>query len=326
MTSLRVVQLVLCTVAVLALHGCAAPAERGEAAPGTLYVDAQQNRSVHNPFATGGDNGLEVRQWVLSTSLEAVAAALMRYRDGEALDPAMRETFERNGLRLVRVPIEELEPMLAELGIASRSVVTWFGQVSAWRDVLTSPVDETSRALVVSGRVRRFADGNYALMLRSWTLMMEDAPKLQLELIGRHDRPEVGDTVPLLGPRRVAETWLHAVRAELLLDAGYAYVMVFESPSVTWREPGEGETVRVVEGGSNGEAQAAPESSRGPGAGADVGPFHDSGLGSIAPPTLGEVLLGREAGQPRRHLLAFVPRIPERLNAGIETAAAQSPQ
>jgi hypothetical protein len=312
----RILQFSLGAAIAIVLAGCEAPPVAVDgSSPGTLYSDGEQTRLVNNPFSAGGENGLEVRQWVLSTGSEDVAAALMRHRDGDPLGRQEREALERNGLRLVRVPIDELDAMLAELGVASRNVVTWFGQVTNWRDVLIAPVDETSRALVVSGRVRRFSEGNYSLMLRSWTVMMEDMPKVQLELLGRHDRPDVHDTVPLLGQRRTAETWLHAIRAELLLESGYAYVMVYESPSVQWREPGEGEAVRVFE--DDGEAGRA--GGRGPGA--DVGPYHATGLSSMAPPTLGEVLLGREAGQPRRHLLAFVPRIPQRLMVREEAAS-----
>lgn len=289
-------------LAAASVAGCEAPPEGDAAAPGTLF--SEQQRDLSSLF-NAGENGLEVRQWVLEATPEAVASVLMRFRDGEAMDQPTREALERNGLRVVRVPLEELESMLGELGVPSRHIRTWFGQVTTWRDVLTSPVDETSRALVVSGRVRRFADGNYSLMLRSWTLMMEDGPRMELEMIPRHDRPEVSNTVPLLGAKRTAETWLHAVRAEMLLESGYAYVMVYESPSVVWREPGEGESVRVAPGSDGG--------GRGPGVGPDdVGPYHATGLSAIAPPTVGEVLLGRESGKPRRHLLAFVPKIPER--------------
>jgi len=308
---------ILATLTLLAASGCEAPPSGGDVStsPGLLYAAGEPSRGT-NPFGAADENGLEVRQWVLRASMEDVAAALMRYRDGQPLETRDREALERNGLRIVRVPIDELEPMLAGLGIASRSVTTWFGQVTQWRDVLTSPVDETSRALVVSGRVRRFSEGDYSMMLRCWTLMMEDMPKMQLELLGRHDRPTVSDTVPLLGDKRVAETWLHAIRAELLLENGYAYVMVYESPSITWQEPGEGEVVRVAAG------EALPAGGRGPGVDGDaVGPFHSTGLNAIAPPTIGEVLLGREAGQPRRHLLAFVPRIPERFLIAGERSA-----
>lgn len=321
----RLIQFVSGVLTLLALSGCAAPpgaaAESAATAPGSMTPGGDALRQGVNAesFLAAGENGLEVRQWVLSTNSEQVAAALMRFRDGDPLAQRDREALERNGLRLVRVPMEELDGLLADLGAPSRNVVTWFGQVNNWRDVLTSSVDETSKSLVVGGRVRRFSDGDYSLMLRSWTLLMEDMPKVQLELLARHTKTRLQDSVPLLGDRKDEATWLHAIRAELQLEQGYAYVLVFESPGVEWREPGENELVRyadgepapdalVKEGTINVPVSGGASTGRG-----QVGPFHDTGLDALAPATLGEVLLGRTNGQPRRHLLAFVPRIPARL-------------
>jgi hypothetical protein len=205
----------------------------------------------------------------------------------------------------------------------------WFGQVNTWREVLTSPVDATSKSLVVSGRVRRFSDGAYNLMVRSWTLMMEDSPKVQLELLGQHKRASK-ETLSLLGNEPDNATWLPAIRAELLLEHGFAYVLVFESPGVEWHEPGEREVVRI----ENGEPASDVLLTRGdlgvvrqpsPGGRGSVGPFHDTGLSAIAPATFGEVVLGRYAGQPKRHLLAFVPRIPARLFPPVQSVRAAEP-
>jgi len=308
--------------------GCAAPqtdSASSSTSPGFMTTTGgNAPGTVNMPFIAAGENGLEVRQWVLNANAEQVASTLMRYREGEALSQRDASSFAHNGLRLVRVPLEELESLLSEIGASTRNVATWYGQATEWRDVLTSPVDETSRSLVVDGRVRRFSDGHYNLMLRSWTLMMEDAPRVQLDLIAQHLR-KTNERLPLLAERRSEATWLHSVRAELLLEHGYAYVMVFESPGVEWREPGVGSSVRMQgdqpapdhSSGAGVVAQPVPGSDRG-----SVGPFHDTGLGALAPATLGEVLLGRYSGQPKRHLLAFVPRIPPRLFPTVATSSA----
>ena len=85
---------------------------------------------------------------------------------------------------------------------------------------------------------------------------------------------------------------------EVQLQPGYAYVLTFESPEVSWPEPGRPPQ----------ETDEDPEAARGE-RGADSPAPPPPGPGTDTPATVGELLF--RGTLPRaRGMLVFVPRIP----------------
>lgn len=141
-------------------------------------------------------------------------------------------------------------------------------------------------------------------MIRAWTIQMEDGPSVRLQLEGRYDRSQPTRLDQVMG-RQVAEgRQLPSISLDLLLDAGYAYVLTGEPPGSEWglseddAGPGQ-EDLERPEGGQEEDDSSAERQSIGPEA--------------LPPLTVGELLFRREGLPAARQLLVFVPRIPDRL-------------
>jgi hypothetical protein len=286
-----------CVLLCLAAFSCAPEG------PVPAATSPEAARSAQRLLPTS-DNGLAVRQWRVADDPAQIASALMRHADREVLDEPSRERMARNGFRLLRVRAEDLEALLADLGGATFNVDAWHGQAYDWRTVVNWPIETTGRAIAVDGRVRRFEGGRLELMIRAWTMLMEDGPYLRLQMLGQHDRSRPSRLDRMMGQRVFEGLRLPSLSLDLLLEAGWAYVLTCESPSVKW-EPVEADAAAPEP--TSGEMDEADETGerdgRPGGAGPDV----------LAPLTVGEVLFRVEAMPPAREMLVFVPRIPEAL-------------
>ncbi len=257
----------------------------------TLRVTSGARRLISS------DNGLEVRNWVIMERSPRIAAAIATFGQPALVDASADASLRRNGLRLVRIRAGELESLLASLGGASIDATTWHGQIYQWRELVRYPIGLAGMAVAVDGRVRRFARGTFRLMFRSWTVPMEDGPRLQLQLLGQFDRPQPEPFRRFVTDRRVTGEVFHSFAFQIQLEVGFGYALLFESPDIDWAlGPADqlDATAEPVAAESNGQV-SDPE---------QVGPKAD------APPTFGELLLRTDARPPKRRVLVFVPKFP----------------
>ncbi|MHC5024367.1 MAG: hypothetical protein ACYTGG_10735 [Planctomycetota bacterium] len=248
------------------------------------------------------DHGLSVRQWSVLDHPELIASTLSAHAAGDALDAATRERLRRNGLRLVAVPAVDLDRIVEKLGGAPMNVDVWYGQVFEWRELLERPVPGPGQAIALDGHVRRYAGGDLRLMCRCWTVQMEDGPSMLLEMIPQYRHEGTDSLVRLLGgPAPVAESF-PSLALDLVLEAGFAYVVTTESPDLDWPDlAGDGAT--IAPGDLPASSTARDPTASGPG----VGPA------AAGPPTLGEWLFRNQRQPPTRGILILVPRIPTEL-------------
>ncbi|MBT8485919.1 MAG: hypothetical protein HKO59_15590 [Phycisphaerales bacterium] len=231
------------------------------------------------------DSGLQVREWhVADTPAADLGPTLLRFGVVDTLEDGVTQGLARNGLRLVLVEVDRVDELLAALGGASLDRDGWYGQAYDWRPVATADLMRPAETVAVDGRVRRLQGGTLRLLVRGWTLLMEDGPVLQLELRAEHDRRQPTRIDQVLGRTPPGRERFDGVAVEVMLEPGNALVLTCESPSVDW------------------DADAAAPATDG-GVGPDV----------AAPLTLGERLLRIDATPPRRGMLVFVPRIPAQL-------------
>lgn len=304
---------------------------RGGAYMGVEQRDSRPVAEIVRERLTGSNNGLEVRHWTVLDSSERVMNVLSQHADGAAADPASIGRLKRNGLRFVRVPADQVDKIVSELGGALTDRNEWNGQVYEWRALDERPIDNRGTAIAIDGRVRRFDRGDFRLLLRSWTVMMEDNPYMHVEMLPQHRLPQSNNLRLLLGqkPEDAGEAFA-SLALDLQLQAGYAYVLVSESPSVDWpaldkpaadqpsavgdqqAAAGEGESSKsgVDQAAKSAAVAAKPPAVRPRGG---VGPDEAIGPEAGAPRTLGEVLLPLSVSPPTRELLVFVPRIPQEL-------------
>ncbi|MDY7110358.1 MAG: hypothetical protein SYC29_17145 [Planctomycetota bacterium] len=252
------------------------------------------------------ENGLQVRQWRVADDPAVIASALLAHTAGQGLDDRACRRLARNGLRLLRIPADELEALRADLGGTSLNVDSWHGQVCDWRSIVDWPIEATGRALAVDGRVRRFQSGRFRLMIRSWTIPMEDGPYVRLELQGRYERSRPARLDRPAARPEYEGRELPAVALDVLLEAGYAYILTGESPSVEWEPGAEGSTPPAGDENVTAGPQADDEDEGEVPEGEAIGPA------ALPPLTIGELLFRPDAAPPTRRLLVFVPRIPDR--------------
>ncbi|MCH8314949.1 MAG: hypothetical protein IIA64_03155 [Planctomycetes bacterium] len=268
----------------------AGPSPASDGTP-TLRVTPSSRRLLSS------DNGLEVRTWVIMDRGPHIADAIASFGQPALVDASADASLRRNGLRLVRIRADELESLLASLGGASLDATTWHGQIYHWRELVQYPIGPAGMAVAVDGLVRRFESGTFRLMFRSWTVPMEDGPRLQLQLLGQFDRPQQDPFRRFVTDRRVTGEVFHSFAFQIQLEVGFGYALLFESPSIDWSfGPAEQHeaSAEPVAAESNGQVPD-PE---------QVGPKAD------APPTFGELLLRTGARPPKRRMLVFVPKFP----------------
>lgn len=296
------------------LNGCASRASSDKQAAGASSESAPQARpNIPSPEVlrdrlTGANNGLELRRWTVVDAPDRVVNVLSTHADGAAADQVAVDRLKRNGLRFVRVSADQLEPLVAELGGATMDRNEWHGQVYDWRALMEQPIDASGLAVAIDGRVRRFDRGEFRMLIRGWTVQMEDGPYMHLEILPQHHVPRANDLRRLLGekPADAGEAFA-TLSLDLQLEAGYAYVLVSEPPEIDWPSLDRPASERVVEAGADASNAAKPPPR--PRAGR-VGPLDGVGPDAGAPLTLGEVLLPTAVSPPMRQVLVFVPKIP----------------
>lgn len=262
---------------------------------------------------TNTENGLEIRRWIIANESNRMVTALVTHLEGQALDAPTLDRLRRNGLRFIRVPVDRLESLLADLGGATYDAHEWHGQVHEWRSILDRSVAAGGHAVAVDGMVRRYDRGDFRLMLRTWTLQMEHGPYVHLELLPRHAVNDRRDLRRLLGEDSERHLGFGSMAIDVLLDAGYAYLLIGAQPQTTW----EGIDAPLM--GEGDEPASAHTSGRG--VEMDLGP-------DVATPlTLGEFLLAPETSATTRPVLIFVPKVADALYLPEQSAArsAQRP-
>lgn len=279
--------------AALLLPGCAAP-DAGGAAPAET-IDAAMLQSPGESMRSrllNREAGLEVRRWVCRDDASRIAEAVAAHMDGHPVDDATRRRLLVNGFRLVRVPLESLDAMAADLGGLTTDIEGWYGQVYDWQELHRIAAGTDRRAVVFDGRAERVDEGEFRLVLRTWIVRTEDGPRVHVRIVPTY---RIGTSLTysvLLGDELDEGRPLPSGVIDLLLEPGYACVLMGASPGTAWRGWSSEEELEAA-----AEADGAPTTGPGP---------------IIEPPvTIGELMLSSRKGMPSRGLLVLIPRVPE---------------
>ena len=313
--SVHLVKRVFGAVALLALlAGCSAKAAKpgaGTAAPSSESLSPAA--AALRARLTNSDNGLEVRRWVIADHTGRIAQAMRNHADGLVTDQAQLESLKRNGLRLVRVPSDQIHTLLTELGGANYDATEWHGQVLEWRSLVERPIDPAGQTVAIDGQVQRYQGGEFRLMVRSWNVQMESGPYLHFELSPRRRLVQANNLRRLLNNEGDLEQYFGSMSLEVQLEAGYMYVLTGESPEIEWQ---------------NGEDVPAAGSRSGREGTSRRGGLLDVGPEAAPPPTMGELLFSSSSATGTRGVLVIVPKIaaelflPEQLAAREQQSSA----
>lgn len=260
------------------------------------------------PGVRGADAGLEMLWWIVSGDGAAVGAALHRHVDRPIPVPeTMRERWRLNGLRLVSVPLADLDAIARELPLAGPVDRQWLGQRPAWTDAVRGPHLPHGILISLDSGDVMLEPGRLRLLARCWAIPMPPPTStssagsqrvgagLRLELAPQHvlgRRPEAQlevDTGQRLRARIEDEGMIfRRLVLEMIAVEGEALVIVPEAPSVDWSTVPSGDVSRMA-----------------PAAGPPLSPT----------PTLGEAMLSLsavEASRGAKAIIVLVPRTPER--------------
>lgn len=309
----------LALAGVATLAGCAA--EPVATQPVASLSVGQAPLDLVSPAVRGSENGLEVLWLVAHDEDNAVAQALAPYlAQPVPLAEDARARWADNGLRIVRLPVDDLatlEKTLRLIGIINRQ---WMGWALEWREAFRGRTIEPDAPLAIGGVRRAMPGGALRFVARCWTAPTEAGPVIRVELTPqlferRETRSRAEELAAIAaGQAPVGFDALSEGRVfeSLAIDApltpGYAYVIVGEAPGVDWGAPPKAtEAPRIDDSGFMVEPRAA-----GPSAAFVAGPP------ALTPPTIGEAMLNVRAlgpeDRPARALVILLPRTPARFD------------
>jgi hypothetical protein len=197
-----------------------------------------------SPASQGQAPGIELSWWIVDQSgvdAPSLDAALQPYETRAVPVPWKTvETWHANGLRLIGVPVGDLDDLRRSLRLAGPLQTQWLGQATRWTEAAGGP--QISRPFVVgldSGPLT-LQNGRLRLMLRSWAVpgrTPDQGPEfipgaLQLEMVPQFvpsARPRglslpgqtpPPDAQPVPFPRLALETTLLTEEALLIVPEG----------------------------------------------------------------------------------------------------------
>ncbi len=318
-------------VIALGLIGCASD-------PAPVALD--QRDAAGSPAVIGSLNGLEVRWWVAAGRDGEIGSILRRYESTPVpIDPAMRASWRGNGLRILGVPLDELDGLRDELRMAASVQRQWLGQVPFWTELVSGARHPVGQVIALDTERVGLSPGKLRLLTRAWTASVSGPAgpesRLRVELVPQnHESRSRTDPETMLGLRAPAsnpiEQGLTFERLMVSAEAsqGVALMIVPEGPGVDWSvlepespeppmaEPPESGLGRVF------RADRPKRVGRMPGAASEAAATAASaeafGPVSASLPTLGEAMLRTRrsnASSPDvRALVVLIPRVPERFS------------
>jgi hypothetical protein len=298
-----------CLAAVAACRGQAAGGAAGRAAGSPPRVTA-------SPVVRGAGDGLEMWWWVVRDAQGLAGRTLAPYADRSVpiADPD-RERLKAGGLRLVTVPVSDLDALQARLPVIGSIQRQWLGELPEWTEVVGGASRAERSPVDLGDGLLHLEPGRLRLLVRCWITPVPDHPAppdgggprafdwpaaaLRLEMVPQHvpasGLPQRADLAAAIRPAPAAEEQglvLARLAASLLIRRGEAILLVPESPQADWKAP-------------------PPERPEGPPhAGDETAPVFSPH------PTVGEAMLGTppdpSTGRRTRAIVVFIPHVPER--------------
>lgn len=253
---------------------------------------------ILSPAVVGGDDGLELRWWVVADQGDAVARALAPYlAQPSPIDADLSEEWREHGLRLVRVPLADVPGLRRAMPVLGRVDRQWLGQIPRWTELLQGDRIGASTGLLVGGTRIALPDGRMRLLARAWTAPTASGPRLRVDLTVQHapvapTRGALGD-IGRIAPEEGGDIFEN-LTVNAAFEPGYAYLIVPEDPARVWTTAGAISSGRPIGWGEVAGPPAPPM------------------------PTPGEALLtalsSRLGDRPMRAVVMLVPRTPERFS------------
>ncbi len=254
------------------------------------------------------DNGLEVRKWLLEDNSQRIMSALTQLGSQPIIDATSDQRFQKNGFRLRRIPVNDVDYLLELLGGTTLNATAWHGQILEWRELHSASLEPQGQALAIDNSVRRLQPGIVHLMIRAWTVLLEDAPYLHVEMMPVYDPPADDQLMRLFERERTTGQSLSEAALDIKLSSGYAYILTCESPTTSWDSFDNETTETPTE-----ESLTEEDFSRNQSIFTRDKPIDPLGPTTTPPTTIGQLLFSSRSNQSRRCMLVLIPKLPDTL-------------
>jgi hypothetical protein len=294
------------------------------------------------PGERGAPLGLEALWWIVDDSIndrmyfETLGEALLPYVGRPTGIPDDQiERWRANGLRVVAVPVADLDLLHDRLRCVGQTREQWLGVVPTWTPIAGGVPFEQRWTLRLDNGAIELQPGQVRLLCRAWFVPVEPpldsgevalpmAAGLSLDLLPQHaetTRETLAQAYGLDPHPQPADTGVNFTRLALHFTSQGrdALVILPEDPSVEWKPlppgtprvlPTPGQTTATVEvpSGPSPDVSSSGSEDRTQSQAATAGPgplpFHI--------PSLGEAMLSDVEGRglSRRLVVVLVPRVP----------------
>lgn len=168
-----------------------------------------------------GQTGLEVVRWQVEDNGPRLEDAL-RAHAAPAAAGMDEKALRDNGFVIYPVKRAELDALLTDMGGSYMDVRTWFGQVTSWREIAATQVEPVM--LEIDGIAHERPGAVARLMLRSWTLPMEDGTRIAVEMVPQVVVGEAESSL-LRNSERLSGEVVTSCATELEMDRDVAWVI-----------------------------------------------------------------------------------------------------
>jgi len=206
-----------------------------------------------------------------------------------------RDRWQSCGLRIVAVPISDLEQLQNKLPLVGQVQRQWLGEIGSWTDIIDGPTYDRKQSLTIDDGVVTLDPGRLRLLARCWTVPIASessapTPALRLEVVPQHE-PTRGEQDRLLAAAGISPgsdasgILFRRLAVGMTITGTDAYLIIPDRPAADWRAV--------------------------PGAASDE-PAGPAGPPASPPLTLGEAMLStQETSSPRvRAVIVLLPRLP----------------
>ncbi|MDQ7013868.1 MAG: hypothetical protein Q9O74_08240 [Planctomycetota bacterium] len=321
MPAIHPIQNVVHTTARLALALCAACALSG-CGPGsssgatTVKPGATESEIDLSPVVRGADAGLEARLWAVQARPGLLAAVLGEFGPPTGADARQVARWQQNGMRVVEVPLDQLDWVHAQLPTIGTRNREWLGMLPEWVEVVSGTTLAGERAIRLDSGEVRLGPGRLRMMARCWA--MPDVGRATEHVA----KPDAGvgvgtllriELMPELRMPRQAHDESLGLLFEDAVSSGEpgAQGIAFDRLVLSWQAAGTHALVIVAERTDADWSEPVPRRPESSASGAQV-----FGPPAVVAPTLGELMLTNltapDMPGDARVVIVLVPRVPER--------------
>jgi len=256
--------------------------------------------------AESSQRGLELRVLTVDDAGDRVAQALSPFMgDPGAMLREDQERWSSWGLRLVVVPIDQLDSVLGSLISTKAAQVRWMGEFPQWRPLIRTAQIPNGTVRIGDGSTSvRFQElsGRPRLLARVWTtpeMTGSDAmAQLHMDLALQMIQEQQNNRWETPAVRTALDegALIDELKMSQVLDSKSALVLVGEDPSIQWINENGTDSVSVSQASDGSLGPSAPLA-------------RTLGQQMLSTPGTGYVAPGKRYVSPKKVLIVLVPRV-----------------